>query len=198
MVMRLPSRSRCTSLPSLTARRPKVVSATSAWRQYSEIRLRIWSFFIGQRFGKRRWAAADGAPVLTSFAHYWEMAAFALPSQERCFARWQDFNPTCAPKSSPIPERKRAACRICHCAGERSISPRSEQRTTYGGRAFRKRAKHSEFFAHLDRFVDLMRNLANPERTKWRSNGTDCQGTCRPPSKEWEAQYRSNDRIVAV
>src|SRR5258706_2168529 len=49
MVMRLPSRSRCTSLPSLTARRPKVDSAISAWRQYSEIWLRIWSFFIGRK-----------------------------------------------------------------------------------------------------------------------------------------------------
>src|SRR5450756_414489 len=46
MVMRLPSRSRCTSLPSLTARRPKVDSAISAWRQNSEIWLRISSFFI--------------------------------------------------------------------------------------------------------------------------------------------------------
>ena len=53
MVMRLPSRSRCTSLPSLTARRPNVVSAMSAWRQNSEIWLRIWSFFIGQGFGKQ-------------------------------------------------------------------------------------------------------------------------------------------------
>src|ERR1700760_1805537 len=47
MVMRLPSRSRATSLPSLTARRPKVDSAMSAWRQNSEIWARIWSFFIG-------------------------------------------------------------------------------------------------------------------------------------------------------
>src|SRR2546430_2430681 len=47
MVMRLPSRNLCTSLPSLTARRPNVVSAISAWRQNSEIWLRIWSFFIG-------------------------------------------------------------------------------------------------------------------------------------------------------
>src|SRR5450756_311700 len=46
MVMRLPSRRRCTSLPSLTARRPKVDSAISAWRQNSEIWLRISSFFI--------------------------------------------------------------------------------------------------------------------------------------------------------
>jgi hypothetical protein len=31
----------------LTARRPNVVSAMSAWRQNSVIWLRIWSFFIG-------------------------------------------------------------------------------------------------------------------------------------------------------
>src|SRR6202011_1044433 len=52
MVMRLPSRKRCTSLPSLTARRPKVDSAISAWRQYCEIWLRIWSFFIGKDLGQ--------------------------------------------------------------------------------------------------------------------------------------------------
>ena len=56
MVMRLPSRKRCTSLPSLTARRPKVDSAISAWRQNSVIWLRIWSFFmkwdaVGRRIG---------------------------------------------------------------------------------------------------------------------------------------------------
>ena len=51
MVMRLPSRRRCTSLPSLTARRPNVVSAMSAWRQNSVIWLRIWSFFIGRGLG---------------------------------------------------------------------------------------------------------------------------------------------------
>src|SRR5689334_7745356 len=50
MVIRLPSRKRCTSLPSLTARRPKVDSAMSAWRQNSEIWLRIWSFFITNGF----------------------------------------------------------------------------------------------------------------------------------------------------
>ena len=48
MVMRLPSRKRCTSLPSLTARRPKVDSAISACRQNSEIWARIWSFFMGE------------------------------------------------------------------------------------------------------------------------------------------------------
>src|SRR5437764_11358122 len=47
MVMRLPSRNRCTSLPSLTARRPNVDSAISAWRQNSAIWLRISWFFIG-------------------------------------------------------------------------------------------------------------------------------------------------------
>src|SRR3981189_359898 len=73
MVMPLPSRSRCTSLPSLTARRPKVDSAISAWRQYSEIWLRIWSFFIGGVLGPGWWAAADGADVLTSSAHPWEL-----------------------------------------------------------------------------------------------------------------------------
>src|SRR3954452_10617973 len=45
--MRLPSRRRATSLPSLTARRPKVDSAISERRQKSEIRARTWSFFIG-------------------------------------------------------------------------------------------------------------------------------------------------------
>src|SRR5690242_9202272 len=50
IVILLPSRSRCTSLPSLTARRPKVDSAMSAWRQNSEIWLRIWSFFITNDF----------------------------------------------------------------------------------------------------------------------------------------------------
>src|SRR5437016_728928 len=54
MVMRLPSRKRCTSLPSFTARRPKVDSAMSASRQNSEIRLRIWSFFM------QRWAWDSG------------------------------------------------------------------------------------------------------------------------------------------
>src|SRR6185312_8727358 len=54
MVIRLPSRKRCTSLPSLTARRPKVDSAMSAWRQKSVIWLRISSFLmpwedVGQR-----------------------------------------------------------------------------------------------------------------------------------------------------
>ena len=62
MVMRLPSRSRCTSLPSLTTRRPNVVSAMSAWRQKSDIWLRIWSFFIGRGFGKFRWAARMAGP----------------------------------------------------------------------------------------------------------------------------------------
>src|ERR1043165_372244 len=69
MVMRLPSRSRCTSLPSLTVRRPNVVSAMSAWRQNSVIWLRIWSFFIGWGFGKYRWAALDDQNVLLPSAH---------------------------------------------------------------------------------------------------------------------------------
>src|SRR3954466_410150 len=73
MVMRLPSRRRCTSLPSLTARRPNVVSAMSAWRQNSVIWLRIWSFFMrpgwGPGFGKHLWAARDRAAVLSSSAH---------------------------------------------------------------------------------------------------------------------------------
>src|SRR5262249_59658253 len=37
VVMRPPLRSRVVSLPSLTARRPKVDSASPLWRQYSEI-----------------------------------------------------------------------------------------------------------------------------------------------------------------
>src|SRR5438876_5488137 len=69
MVIRLPSRSRCTSLPSFTARRPKVDSAMSAWRQNSEIWLRIWSFFIALGLGPGWWAAAGGADVLPSSAH---------------------------------------------------------------------------------------------------------------------------------
>ncbi|MET0446672.1 MAG: hypothetical protein ABW151_18985 [Pseudorhodoplanes sp.] len=46
MVMRLPSRRRATSLPSFTARRPKVDSAMPAWQQKSAMVARIWSFFI--------------------------------------------------------------------------------------------------------------------------------------------------------
>src|SRR5882724_4113157 len=68
IVIRLPSRSRCTSLPSFTARRPNVDSAMSAWRQNSEIWLRIWSFFIKLVVGPIWWAAAGGAPVLPSCA----------------------------------------------------------------------------------------------------------------------------------
>src|SRR4029079_7415581 len=53
MVMRLPSRSRCTSLPSLTASRPNVDSAMSALRQNSVIWLRISSFFMdGKAVGR--------------------------------------------------------------------------------------------------------------------------------------------------
>src|SRR3954451_25101244 len=61
MVIRLPSRRRATSLPSLTARRPKVDSAISERRQKSEIRARIWSFFIGADWdgGGQREAAAS-------------------------------------------------------------------------------------------------------------------------------------------
>src|SRR3954447_22656452 len=51
LVMRLPSRNRFTSLPSLTARRPNVDSAISAWRQNSAIWLRISWFFIGGIWG---------------------------------------------------------------------------------------------------------------------------------------------------
>jgi hypothetical protein len=61
MVIRLPSRRRCTSLPSLTARRPKVVSAMSTWRQYCEIWLRIWSFFIRPVLGKPVGSGGSGA-----------------------------------------------------------------------------------------------------------------------------------------
>src|SRR6185312_11957491 len=69
IVMRLPSRNRCTSLPSLTTRRPNVVSAMSDWRQKSVIWLRIWSFFIGQGFGKCRWAVPGDQYVLPPSAH---------------------------------------------------------------------------------------------------------------------------------
>src|SRR5438128_1429275 len=68
VVMRLPSRSRATSLPSLTARRPKVDSAMSERRQNSVIWARIWSFFMGSGLG-RRWAAIFGPPVLAPSAH---------------------------------------------------------------------------------------------------------------------------------
>src|SRR6185437_3396047 len=51
MVIRLPSRRRATSLPSFTARRPKVDSAMSDRRQKSAIRLRISSFFMGEAVG---------------------------------------------------------------------------------------------------------------------------------------------------
>ncbi|MET3263599.1 hypothetical protein ABIF38_005105 [Bradyrhizobium japonicum] len=55
MVMRLPSRSRYTSLPSLTARRPNVVSAMSERRQKSVIWLRISSFFMAPGVGSGEW-----------------------------------------------------------------------------------------------------------------------------------------------
>src|SRR5436305_4691707 len=47
VVMRPPLRSRLASLPSLTARRPKVDSARPAWRQKSEISCRMASFMGG-------------------------------------------------------------------------------------------------------------------------------------------------------
>src|SRR5262245_7150219 len=71
MVMRLPSRRRATSLPSLTARRPKVDSAMSERRQNSVISARIWSFFMENGLG-RRWAAEFGPPVLAPLAHPWK------------------------------------------------------------------------------------------------------------------------------
>ena len=70
MVIRLPSRKRCTSLPSLTARRPKVDSAISAWRQNSVIWLRIWSFFIRPGLGKAGGQRRDCAAVLPSSAQW--------------------------------------------------------------------------------------------------------------------------------
>src|SRR5580693_3649160 len=49
VVMRPPLRSRAASLPSLTARRPKVDSASPVWRQYSEISCRsCWAFMMGE------------------------------------------------------------------------------------------------------------------------------------------------------
>src|SRR5487761_2348756 len=98
MVMRLPSRSRCTSLPSLTARRPNVDSAISAWRQNSEIRLRIWSFFIAEgtgarfgSFGTDGWAAADSVDVLPPSAHYWNagIGPGGLSGSQTSFPRLQ-------------------------------------------------------------------------------------------------------------
>src|SRR5262245_46271293 len=71
MVMRFPSRNRATSLPSLTARRPKVDSAMSERRQNSVISARTWSFFIGIGVGQR-WAARFGPPVLAPVAHPWK------------------------------------------------------------------------------------------------------------------------------
>src|SRR4051812_12863277 len=52
MVMRLPSRSRATSLPSLTARRPNVDSAIPVCRQDSDIWLRSCSYFIEVQGGQ--------------------------------------------------------------------------------------------------------------------------------------------------
>ena len=75
MVMRLPSRSRCTSLPSLTARRPKVDSAMSAWRQNSEIWLRIWSFFMG-----RIWAAG-GQPRMAGVSYH-HLPTMGMPGEK--------------------------------------------------------------------------------------------------------------------
>src|ERR1041385_1238344 len=54
--MRLPSRSRATSLPSLTARRPNVDSAIVVCRQNSDIWLRSWSYFIEPKVGSSRGA----------------------------------------------------------------------------------------------------------------------------------------------
>src|SRR5580704_9914904 len=49
VVMRPPLRSRAVSLPSFTARRPKVDSASPVWRQYSEISCRsCWAFMMGK------------------------------------------------------------------------------------------------------------------------------------------------------
>src|SRR5713101_4539012 len=73
MVMRLPSRKRCTNLPSLTARRPKVVSAISACRQYSAIWLRIGSFFIGRVLGQ-----AGGQQRITHISYH------HLPTLGKC------------------------------------------------------------------------------------------------------------------
>src|SRR3984893_10583877 len=71
IVMRLPSRKRWTSSPSLTARRPKVDSAISAWRQNSEIRLRIWSFFMGPGFGGQDLGRDGGQrPIAAVSYHY--------------------------------------------------------------------------------------------------------------------------------
>src|SRR5882757_546512 len=69
MVMRLPSRNRCTSLPSLTARRPNVVSAMSKRRQKSEIWLRISSFFIRQEGRAGGWDKGGQEPIALSSYH---------------------------------------------------------------------------------------------------------------------------------
>src|SRR3984885_13627421 len=86
-VMRLPSRSRCTSLPSLTARRPKVDSAISACRQNSVIWLRIRSFFIRTdlRPGLRlEVGKAGGQPMVTQISYH------DLPTLETHFGRVVD------------------------------------------------------------------------------------------------------------
>src|SRR5215468_1758069 len=68
VVMRPPSRSRRTSLPSLIASRPKVDSATSARRQYSEIsRSSVSGSMVGWTIGtsfefEHRWAISSRVP----------------------------------------------------------------------------------------------------------------------------------------
>src|ERR1700756_3581556 len=69
MVMRLPSRRRATSLPSFTARRPKVDSAMSDWRQNSVIWLRISSFFMMASVGRQGGEELKAAVGLFHPAH---------------------------------------------------------------------------------------------------------------------------------
>src|SRR5687767_3005908 len=93
MVMRLPSRRRCTSLPSLTARRPNVVSAMSACRQNSEIWLRIWSFFMRPGFGTGWWAAAVYSSLPTTVCPTGKCEHSAEPGRELATRRqWLSFS----------------------------------------------------------------------------------------------------------
>jgi hypothetical protein len=74
-------------LPSFTARRPKVDSAMSAWRQNSEIWLRIWSFFIALGLGR-----VGGQPLLAWVSYHdlptGGMRGGALSSGDRQKGRW--------------------------------------------------------------------------------------------------------------
>src|ERR1700674_1522849 len=101
MVMRLPSRKRCTSLPSLTERRPKVDSAISAWRQYCDIRLKIWSFFmekdLGHAGGQRRGVGLSYHHLPTGGTPSWRAARLARVSNREAWDPRPSFEtPACS------------------------------------------------------------------------------------------------------